>query len=440
MLEIREQFRRLFDQHPMLLYDAAEANKVGGDDGAAEELAENALQIRPLPSNEAEREQFQPKQLDEAARGHYEIAKTLETRGLFHWSEREYRSILDAVEVTSAAGAQARAALAQMLGELERHRDVVDVLRPLLDRASKDAKLNARLNELYLPYNRFQSTMDYHAAMAELEDGKKQEASKFLERAFRLYPSNVDILIAMYRLDLDDDWNQSVRSRLKQTLRQSELRIESARSKARQFGNRSDGFLAQYMNEYAWLVSNTEGDTERALQYSLKSLELQTDFAKLDTCGRCYFALGQFDKAIEMQNRALKLMPHSPAAASPTGRIQSRESERGREEVRLVRGRNARESVEAVGAVRFQARNPSVTHVNSPTASSDAERLGGTNVNRSLGSDNHLLRSWRNPSFLVSSALDLPRFLGTLFMRFGTMINRPVWIRAMRFGKDLFGA
>ena len=312
VLELRQRFRRLFDQHPMLLYDTAEAHRVEGNDEAAERIAKVALEIRPLPKNETEREKFQPKQLDEAARGHYEIAKTLEERGLFRWAEREYRSIVDAVEVTSGAGAQARSALAQMLGELERHLEVVDVLSPLLDRAGKDAKLNARLNELYLPFNRFQGTMDYHAALALMKEGKKKEASKLLARAHRSDSRNVDILIAMYRLDLDEEWNRSVRSRLSQSLRHYEMRIEAANSKARQFGNSGDTLLAEYLNEYAWLVCNTEGDFDRALQYSLKSLNLTTDYAKLDTCGRCYFALREFDKAIEMQKRALKLMPHSP--------------------------------------------------------------------------------------------------------------------------------
>jgi tetratricopeptide (TPR) repeat protein len=70
--------------------------------------------------------------------------------------------------------------------------------------------------------------------------------------------------------------------------------------------------LAREYNQYAWLVSNTEGDYAKALDYSLKSLELELDGAKLDTCARCYFALGEFDNAIRMQKRALKYMPHSP--------------------------------------------------------------------------------------------------------------------------------
>ncbi len=72
------------------------------------------------------------------------------------------------------------------------------------------------------------------------------------------------------------------------------------------------------MNQYAWLISNTEGDYKKALDYSLQSIELTSDdpsqtAAQLDTCGRCYFALGQYDDAIRMQKRAIKLTPHTPS-------------------------------------------------------------------------------------------------------------------------------
>ena len=70
--------------------------------------------------------------------------------------------------------------------------------------------------------------------------------------------------------------------------------------------------LAEALNNYAWLICNTEGDFGKALKNSLRSLEFVEDSAKLDTCGRCYFALGDFDNAIRVQKRALELDPYSP--------------------------------------------------------------------------------------------------------------------------------
>ena len=59
-----------------------------------------------------------------------------------------------------------------------------------------------------------------------------------------------------------------------------------------------------------------ESNYQQALDYSLKSLEFRADpesmGARLDTCARCYFAVGNIEKAIVTQKRAIKLMPHSP--------------------------------------------------------------------------------------------------------------------------------
>ena len=70
--------------------------------------------------------------------------------------------------------------------------------------------------------------------------------------------------------------------------------------------------LGYQLNQYAWLVSNTQGNKARALKYSLESLNISNDSAKMDTCARCYFALGDFENAMRMQKLALKKSPYSP--------------------------------------------------------------------------------------------------------------------------------
>ena len=71
--------------------------------------------------------------------------------------------------------------------------------------------------------------------------------------------------------------------------------------------------LTQLLNHYAWLVANTEGDQHLALQYSKRSLRLTPgNAAQMDTCARCYYAIGNLDAAIAMQQRAVDLEPHSP--------------------------------------------------------------------------------------------------------------------------------
>ncbi len=312
VLDLREQFERMFDQQPVLLYGAAEAMKVVGDEAEADRLAELALQIRPLPVDEAAIEKMSPREIEEIAQAHREIGMSLQQRGLFHWAEREFRQIIKAIPIDTHPSSIVRNQLATMLGELERHDDVVEVLQPLIDRIENDDKFKQQLNSNFVPYNHFRSEVLYHGALAKLEKGDVDEARPMLEQAYALSESNVDILITMYRTDGDAKWKDQVQTKLTAAIRRADAEVQQAKVQALAMGRIGEPAIADYMNQYAWLVSNTEGDKQKALQWSLKSLELDADGAKYDTCGRCYFAVGDYDNAILMQKRAIKLMPHSP--------------------------------------------------------------------------------------------------------------------------------
>lgn len=314
VLELRDEHQRMFDQQPMLLYGAAEATKVGGDMDEADELAARAADINPLPKDEAARDEMSPKQLEETAQAHRVIGQDLEERGLFHWAEREFRQIIDAMDIDSQPASTARVHLARMLGELQRYEDAVEVLKPLTDRIEKDDQFQRRLNSVLFRYSSIKSDQEYYAGLAKIRDGKAEEAKPMLQRAFRMNPANIDILIAMYRLKSDDKWNDEVADTLSKTVRRADLEVRSAEMQVRQAGRFRAGneLLGQELNQYAWLVSNTEGDLKKALDYSLKSLELDPDAAKMDTCARCYFAVKDYENAVRMQRRALRQTPHSP--------------------------------------------------------------------------------------------------------------------------------
>jgi tetratricopeptide (TPR) repeat protein len=323
VLELRRQHSRMFDKQAILLYGAAEAEKVSGDEAQADRLAMQASQINPLPNSGPEGAApqgaapqggaQQPKEVEEAAKAHREIANLLVERGLFHWAEREFRLIIDSLDLESLPSVWARSDLAQLLGELERHRDVVDLLRPLIDRLERDAKLKQQLLAMTMfSYSQIRSSADYHQAMDLIQTGKLDEARSLLVSAFQLYPANVDILITMYRLDGDETWRNLVEKTLQSTVREVDSSIETLRDHSKRLGEQLSIDLGYQLNQYAWLVSNTEGDQRKALDYSLESLEIETDAARLDTCARCYFAVGDLENAIRVQKRALKLMPHSP--------------------------------------------------------------------------------------------------------------------------------
>ena len=73
-----------------------------------------------------------------------------------------------------------------------------------------------------------------------------------------------------------------------------------------------DAENASALNQYAWLIGNTEGDFDEALRCSQKSLELQPDEpAYLDTLGHVYFGRGDLANAVKYQAKAVELEPHS---------------------------------------------------------------------------------------------------------------------------------
>ena len=104
----------------------------------------------------------------------------------------------------------------------------------------------------------------------------------------------------MFRVaDADDAWMADTRKRIQKLSKEIEEKIEE---------NPNDSVA---YNQWAWLVANTEGDFQKAVRYSRRSLELDPGTASfLDTLGRCYYSAGNYEKAIESQREAVRLIPH----------------------------------------------------------------------------------------------------------------------------------
>ena len=117
----------------------------------------------------------------------------------------------------------------------------------------------------------------------------------------------------MYRLPGQDEaWKA-------QTIR----RIEKAAAVFRQNIQQSPED-ATYYNQLAWLLANTEGDYDEALDCSRKSLEFDPHQAGyLDTLARCYFAKGDLESAIKHQTQAVKLEPFTMQIKSQLEFFQS---------------------------------------------------------------------------------------------------------------------
>jgi tetratricopeptide (TPR) repeat protein len=115
-----------------------------------------------------------------------------------------------------------------------------------------------------------------------------------------LYEDDPDILIAMHRSP----------GASKEFREETNLKIQEMSQRHLELIRRYPD-EPSFHNQWAWLVSNTEGDYAKAVEHSLRSLELSPDEASyLDTLARCYFAAGDLENAVKSQRRAVELAPH----------------------------------------------------------------------------------------------------------------------------------
>jgi tetratricopeptide (TPR) repeat protein len=276
------------------LYYVAMARAKQGNAKQAEQLAEKASQIDSQTTLES-----------------FLAAKDLEEHNQFDWSVREYRRSIDDEKVASHEGILARVSLASLLHDYEQYQEAADVIEPLAKAVKNEGRVGELYAELYRYYRgrlnlhepkalpaklHFYRACQYHAA----KDWKREQDE--LQLAIKFDPTDADVLIAMHRVpEADDAWRANVRQRILDLSRQFQQKIDE-----------NPGDPNNY-NQWAWLVSNTEGDFQKAIRYSHRSLELippgsgkSAGGSFLDTLGRCYFAAGDVEKALKYQREAIE--------------------------------------------------------------------------------------------------------------------------------------
>ncbi|PNY37825.1 hypothetical protein C2E31_06085 [Rhodopirellula baltica] len=334
--ELYDRHRHSFSMNAELLYSAAQAFRDSGNAEKGQRLAFDAFNINALPvvdekqpkdddKDSEDQRKLTDHQLEDIAFSHFSVAIQLEKRGQFDWEEREFRAIMANCDIETNVGVRARIKLASLFANQLRHEEAVQTLAVICDRIDRDKEYVRKLMIYEILSQFVQSEFYYQSALAilakdALTDSEMTEAKENLRKAYVFDNRNVDILIRMFRFDdpSDPEWRRGVRERISQyvqNLDRTIVQYEASKSLARD--DRYKELLGEKYNEYAWLVANTEGDLERALQCSLRSLSFVTAddvdrrAARLDTCARCYYALGQFEKAIATQKEALELERYS---------------------------------------------------------------------------------------------------------------------------------
>ena len=296
-----------------LLYVLAEAFGKQGKSRRAEEAAQHAFRL----GDDGVRQQ--------SAR--LETAYLLQKQGRFKWAEREYRHCLKNGDADDEIVLVAGSYLAEMLHDQGQNRPAAEVLGKLIDQIRKqkksdDENVGKAKKILGIELKGMEARKGYLMAEHYRAEGDRDKQRQCLEEALAADPSEVDVLIACYRLpDSSPQFRNKVKKHIRETVDRTRL-----------LALKNSG-LPTYYNQLAWLVANTEGDLDEALRFSKKSLQLQHDSGGYyDTLARCHFAKGDLKKAVEVQTRAAQLEPHSGLIARQLEQFKKALAEQTRSE------------------------------------------------------------------------------------------------------------
>ncbi len=300
IVSFHDAHREIFESEPVLLYGLAEAQLALGDTDAADQTAARALDLNS-----------QNPQI------HNELAILLKSqRGLYPWAEAEYRRALDLSEPTNEAYYHASVWLAELLHDLDRDEEAAEIIDAALAKVDND-----KMKLLAMHRIRSKPDMVSRASFFRVchyrRSGEREKELSELKTAITRAEDDVDLLIAMFTVkNASEDWKQRASELVKTADLKYRKEVRQVYDAYENVRNRPDQreavrlVLATSLNQYAWLVGNTEGDIDEAIRNSHKSLELAMgEGGYLDTLARCYYRAGKLDEALKYQELAVERAP-----------------------------------------------------------------------------------------------------------------------------------
>lgn len=289
---IADRFSASFEVDAVLMYTLCEARVAQGDQKLAEETAERALAI----SGDSQQE-------------HAILAERLGERGLPTWANREWQQVIHVGPLGTQYDIFARDFLANGLHDRGQDREAGELIKQLFDEAEKDTAVMQRVRGSQAQHtnvNLLRSNMTFYFACDAAAHNDQARQRELLEKSLEQDSSNVESLIALYRLTGNDPQR---RAELVDSIGDV---IEQCRDQIEE-----DPSRPTFYNQIAWLVANTEGDVAEAIELSEKSVELARESGDsprrlgglLDTLAHCHYANKDYKAAVKIQEEAAQLDP-----------------------------------------------------------------------------------------------------------------------------------
>lgn len=299
--EVAERFPVEFKKYADLMYRFAEAQLKHGQQEKAEETAARALAINPDDSL-----------------AHNRIALRLQRRNLMPWCENEYRHVIKISPAESFQHIYARLLLSELLHDRDRDLEAANTLSGVV-KAMEQQQVMKMISETFgRTPGGIRSRMHYFFSQHHAQQKDQKKHQELLEKGIQEDPRDADVLIAMYRLSSQDEaWKTNTLRLVQEAVKYFQGEIKKYDNAIRQADNKSQEEalgrkLASANNQLAWLVANTTGDLDEAIQCSKRSLELRPESAGyLDTLAHCYYAKGDYRNAVKHQQEAVQKEPYS---------------------------------------------------------------------------------------------------------------------------------
>ncbi len=233
-----------------------------------------------------------------------DMAYFFRNRGMIDWAVGVYGRIptLGMAEAIPLA----QLGLAEMLHDMGRNEEAAAALDVILDLVRR--KQVTDLGYLDSSPEQIMGRKHYFYACTARDQGDQKKYRAELLQAVKSDPNELDALIALYRIpDLEP-------SQRKQTLEMIQAATEKLRQEAATLPETvASSDEASAHNQLAWIIGNTTGDMNEALEHALRAVELSPESgAYLDTLAHVYFyGLKDYQKAVQTQTKAVEFMPHS---------------------------------------------------------------------------------------------------------------------------------
>ena len=306
--------RRGTDTDILLFYAIAELQDAVGLKEELDETLFQALDVHPIISDEVHSIHTDERH-GSLYMPHCMAADYLASRSLHAWAKNEYlmvakrdnrmKSIVTLRGAEQANYLEENELAAELFGIVAEA--IADQRNPANDFFSGDPNFVKAQHKMFL-------------AKLAVNRGEIVEAKKLLDEAVQLRPNEVDCLILRYEIGNDDEeYKKKTDELIAKVLANAKREMQGKVHLREQVE-----YYAQPFNQAAWLLANTGGDYELALNSAKKAVEFSPNSPNiLDTLAHVYALGKEYDKAVETQKNVVRYAPQATVFRSALKKFET---------------------------------------------------------------------------------------------------------------------